>query len=199
MDKENKLECLELLTWCALVALKLEDQDKAKLSKMTEHLFLMKWLSVAKKRKLFPKIVASDLDWLLNEGRRKGINANLKFKIEYLKSTCHKDVKAQSLLFRFTHAIETLKEMGWGSYLLASDKWEALSDGVLDSMDSYIFMEEAKLQNCFGTNGELINSFRLRVCGNVDVVRSVFETNKVGTEYQLDASGEQHFLCLIPE
>ncbi|ENA0198861.1 DUF2913 family protein [Salmonella enterica] len=154
---------------------------------------------MAKKRKLFPKIVASDLDWLLNEGRRKGINANLRFKIEYLKSTCHKDVKTQSLLFRFTHAIETLKEMGWESYLLTSEKWGTLSDGVLDSMGNYIFMEEVKLQNCFGINGELINSFMLRICGNVDVVRSVFETNNVGTEYQSDASGKQHFLCLIPE
>ncbi|EDS4035564.1 DUF2913 family protein [Salmonella enterica] len=62
-----------------------------------------------RKRKLFLRIVASDLNWLSDEGRRKGINANLKFKIEYLKSTCHKDVRAQALLFRFTHATGALK------------------------------------------------------------------------------------------
>ncbi|EAM3258324.1 DUF2913 family protein [Salmonella enterica subsp. enterica serovar Oranienburg] len=60
-------------------------------------------------RKLFLRIVASDLNWLFGEGRRKGSNANLKFTIEYLKSTCHKDVRAQALLFRFTHATGALK------------------------------------------------------------------------------------------
>ncbi|EDT0779777.1 DUF2913 family protein [Salmonella enterica] len=63
-----------------------------------------------KKTKTSPRIVASDLNWLSGEGRRKGINANLKFKIEYLKSTCHKDVRAQALLFRFTHATGALKK-----------------------------------------------------------------------------------------
>ncbi|OIN37187.1 hypothetical protein AO411_2026265 [Salmonella enterica subsp. enterica serovar Sarajane] len=103
-----------------------------------------------RKRKLFLRIVASDLNWLFGEGRRKGSNANLKFKIEYLKSTCHKDVRAQALLFRFTYATGALK------------KW--------------------------------ITPLKLRVCGNIDEARLVFGTNHIGTQYQQDISGKQHFL-----
>lgn len=63
-----------------------------------------------RKRKLFLRIVASDLNWLSGEGWRKGINANLKFKIDYLKPTCHNDIRAQALLCRFTHATGALKK-----------------------------------------------------------------------------------------
>lgn len=78
-------------------------------SSFSEHIFIFNCLVVAKKRKLFSKLVAQNIDWLLIEGRSKGVNANLKFKIEYLRSVCCKKLVSQSILFRFTRAPARLK------------------------------------------------------------------------------------------
>lgn len=82
MNEKN--DALENFTWCALVALKIARIDNRIHSSFSEHIFIYNWLVVAKKRKLFSKLVAQDIDWLLMEGRSKGVNANLKFKIDRL-------------------------------------------------------------------------------------------------------------------
>ncbi|MDA6494993.1 DUF2913 family protein, partial [Escherichia coli] len=69
----------------------------------------MHWLAIAKKRKIFSKSIVSELQWLIDEGKKKSINAQLKFKIEYLYATSSGDVTMQNDYFKFTHTIEVLR------------------------------------------------------------------------------------------
>lgn len=39
-----------------------------------------------------------------------------------------------------------------------------------------------------------ITPLKLRGCGNIDEAGLVFGTNHIGTQYQQDISGKQHFL-----
>ncbi|WP_262121938.1 DUF2913 family protein [Serratia ficaria] len=63
--------------WCLLVALRIEQQYGKSLSGLLEHLFIMRWLTNAQKRKLFSRSIAPDIHWLLSQGKRYGLGANL--------------------------------------------------------------------------------------------------------------------------
>ncbi|HHQ4088187.1 TPA: DUF2913 family protein, partial [Citrobacter freundii] len=69
--RHNYQDELETFTWSALVAIGIAIMDNRIYSKMSEHIFIMNWLAIAKKRKLFPKSIANELQWLIDEGKKK--------------------------------------------------------------------------------------------------------------------------------
>lgn len=162
--------------------------------KIIEHVFIINWLTVAKKRRLFSKLVAQDIDWLLMEGRNKGANANLKFKIEYLRSVCCKKLVSQSVLFRFTRAFEKLKSMGWESYFIPLGKWKALMNTEINTPGNFIYISEQKVRECFGKNGALLCQLKLRVCGDVQTAEQVFNDNELILDIEQHAELNQTFL-----
>ncbi|EAP5231495.1 DUF2913 family protein, partial [Salmonella enterica] len=165
----------------------------------SEHIFIFNWLVVAKKRKLFSKLVAQDIDWLLMEGRSKGVNANLKFKIEYLRSVCCKQLVSQSVLFRFTRAFENLKLIGWESYFIALGKWNALLNAEINTPGNFIYISEQKVRECFGKNGALLCQLKLRVCGDVQTAEQVFNDNGLILDIEQHTELNQTFFVLRPE
>ncbi|EMJ8468768.1 DUF2913 family protein, partial [Citrobacter freundii] len=159
---------LETFTWSALVAIGIAIKDHKIYSKMSEHLFIMHWLAIAKKRKIFSKSIVSELQWLIDEGKKKSINAQLKFKIEYLYATSSGDVTMQNDYFKFTHTIEVLRNNGWESFLLTPEKWQGLHESIKVRKGDFIFMDDARLQECFGVQGEIVKPFCIRVYGDVE-------------------------------
>ncbi|WP_431618696.1 hypothetical protein [Citrobacter europaeus] len=71
---------LEAFTWSALVAIGIATQDRKINSKMSEHLFIMHWLAIAKKRKLFSRSIVNELQWLIDEGKKKASMHSLNLK-----------------------------------------------------------------------------------------------------------------------
>ncbi|EAB3661034.1 DUF2913 family protein [Salmonella enterica subsp. enterica serovar Javiana] len=197
MNEKN--DALENFTWCALVALKIARIDNRIHSSFSEHIFIFNWLVVAKKRKLFSKLVAQDIDWLLMEGRSKGVNANLKFKIEYLRSVCCKKLVSQSVLFRFTRAFENLKLIGWEGYFIALGKWNALLNAEINTPGNFIYISEQKVRECFGKNGALLCQLKLRVCGDVQTAEQVFNDNGLILDIEQHTELNQTFFVLRPE
>ncbi|SSM99312.1 integrase [Klebsiella pneumoniae] len=65
------------LAWCALVALALARQNGDVVSPAQENLFLTRWLATALRQRRFSRDVASDIEWLLKQGRQLGVNAQL--------------------------------------------------------------------------------------------------------------------------
>lgn len=195
MNEKN--DALENFTWCALVALKIARIDNKIQSSFSEHIFIFNWLVVAKKRKLFSKLVAQDIDWLLMEGRSKGVNANLKFKIEYLCSVCCKKLVSQSVLFRFTRAFEKLKSIGWESYFIALGKWNVLLNVEINTPGNFIYISEQKVRECFGKNGALLCQLNLRVCGDVQTAEQVFNDNGLFLDIEQHTELNQTFLFCV--
>ena len=154
---------LEAFTWSALVAIGIAIKDHKIHSKMSEHLFIMHWLAIAKKRKIFSKSIVSELQWLIDEGKKKSLNAQLKFKIESLYATSSGDVTMQNDYFKFTHTIEVLRNNGWESFLLTPEKWQGLHESIKVRKGDFIFMDDTRLQECFGVQGEIVKPFCIRL------------------------------------
>jgi len=93
-------------------------------SSLQQHLFVMQWLLTAQKRKLFPKSVAPDIMWLLAQGKKYGLGANLLTKVEYIYRSSAGELAEQSDLFRFTYFVETLKTMGWLDFMVSRKEWD---------------------------------------------------------------------------
>src|SRR5690606_6761653 len=84
LPPEESLADLAHFAWCALVGLRLAQQDGQALSPLTIHTFLVRWLADAQKQRRFPRSVASDIDSLLRLGRMKGPAADLQQRLQYL-------------------------------------------------------------------------------------------------------------------
>ncbi|CAI2160196.1 Protein of uncharacterised function (DUF2913) [Serratia fonticola] len=80
---DQTVQDLAHLAFCALVALHTAIQQGAVTSPMAEHLFLVRWLATAQKQKRFPRSVAIDIQLLLDKGRKLGIEAKLRTRLEY--------------------------------------------------------------------------------------------------------------------
>lgn len=72
------------LAWCALVALHTAREDGLVLSESQENLFISRWFAQAKKQRRFSRDVATDIDWILDQGRRLGVRARLRHKLDHL-------------------------------------------------------------------------------------------------------------------
>ena len=188
---------LETFTWSALVAIGIAIKDHKIYSKMSEHLFIMHWLAIAKKRKIFSKSIVSELQWLIDEGKKKSINAQLKFKIEYLYATSSGDVTMQNDYFKFTHTIEILRNNGWESFLLTPEKWQGLHESIKVRKGDFIFMDDARLQECFGVQGEIVKPFCIRVYGDVEFAKLTFIKHNLPVEFVKHISNKFHYFNFL--
>ncbi|EEI4450204.1 DUF2913 family protein [Salmonella enterica subsp. enterica serovar Braenderup] len=195
---ENRNEVLESFSWAALVAMKMACREGTITSDFSEHVFIMNWLTTARKRKLFPQAVSSEIDYLINDGRMKGHNSGLRKKLEYIYSCCQKDISKQAAYFRFIRIMEVLKNEGWKGYMLTSAKWKALRRESFGAIENFIFMNEADVKVSFNSNGRLIRALELRVSGDIKTAESVFENYylPVRTECQ---DGGRYYFYLFPE
>ncbi|EOS92865.1 DUF2913 family protein [Erwinia tracheiphila] len=66
--QKRPTEELAHLALCLLVAVKLSQKQGKIRTDLQIHMFIMQWLTTAQKRKLFPRSVAQDILWLINEG-----------------------------------------------------------------------------------------------------------------------------------
>ncbi|MBJ8371455.1 DUF2913 family protein [Citrobacter cronae] len=190
---------LEAFTWSALVAIGIALQDHKIHSKMSEHIFIMHWLAIAKKRKLFSRSVANERQWLIDEGKKKSINAQLKLKIEYLYATSSGDVTMQNDYFKFTHTIEMLRNNGWQNFLLTPEKWRDLHDKIKVRKGNFIFMDDTRLQECFGAQGEIVKPFCIRVYGDVEFAKLTFIKHHLPVEFVKDISNEFHHFQFLTD
>jgi hypothetical protein len=63
------------LAWCALIALLTAREDGLVASESQENLFITRWFAQVKKQRRFSRDVATDVDWILNQGRTLGVRA----------------------------------------------------------------------------------------------------------------------------
>ncbi|KEY60679.1 DUF2913 family protein [Serratia sp. DD3] len=121
---DQTVQDLAHLAFCALVALHSAVQQGAVTSPMAEHLFLVRWLATAQKQKRFPRSVALDIQQLLDKGRKRGGEAKLRTRFEFIWRSCNGELKHQNDLFRLTYAIESLKAQGWRNELVTQTEWD---------------------------------------------------------------------------
>ncbi|WP_373226321.1 DUF2913 family protein [Enterobacter cloacae complex sp. ESBL7] len=197
LPPEESLADLAHFAWCALVGLRLAQQDGQALSPLTIHTFLVRWLADAQKQRRFPRSVASDIDSLLRLGRQKGLTAGLLKRLEYLLQSSTKPLVQQSDLFRLTYAIEHLRSQGWVNAVVAEEEWvpETLSAEYADV--PALLVRKSELQRHFTEEGKQSAPVEFIVAGEVRVVGDAFDARALRYVIQ-----EQHagwcLLSLLP-
>lgn len=196
MTKNNdpvntELTSLAHFAFCGQVALRLADQDSGPLSPMGQHLFVLRWLVTAQKQKRFPKVVAPEIAWLIDRGRRLGAKANLASRLEYLYRSCHEPVVEQSDLFRLTYVIESLKVTGWRNYLLSAAEWSASTPPVDVGTDLVLMMEKQNLHASFDEDGAQITPVEIRVLGSIEEVVTLLSEQRYYSHIDVNDMGWQ--------
>ena len=136
-------------------------------------MFIMQWLTTAQKRKLFPRSVAQDILWLIHEGKRYGFSAKLHRKLEYIWRASSGELLKQSVLFRFTFFIETLKTMDWRDFLLSPQEWDSYHRESVTA--NAVYTPKAELHPAFSDGGELIKPLEIRFTGDISGVFPLLE------------------------
>ena len=170
MDKPTQE--LGHLAWCLLTALQLAKQDGKAQTPMNQHLFIMQWLAGAQKQKRFPKSVAIDIQWLLNQGKTYGFGAKLKEKVDYLYRSCTGVLKDQTDLFRLTYALEVVKATGWKYLLLSVKLWKDMEGHSQTAAAMYI--QQSQLDACFNDDGHQVAPLEMRFVGNPVALVNMF-------------------------
>lgn len=184
------------LAWCILVAVGFARQEGKALSSLQTHMFIMQWLLNAQKRKIFPRILASDILWLQEQGKLYGLSARLYNKVEYIWLASSGELPQQSTLFRFTYMIDTLRTMGWIDWLVSAMEWE---DKVkLAGNVCAIYTPKDELHKSFTDKGELIKPMALRLTGDISGIPALLAQCNLSAERLPDDDGFS-VLRLIPE
>lgn len=194
--QKRPTEELMHLAWCLLVAIKLSQKQGKIRTDLQIDMFIMQWLAAAQKRKLFPRSVAQDILWLLDQGKRYGFAAKLHRKVEYIWRSSTGELLKQSMLFRFTYFIETLKTMGWMDFLLSPEEWRSYRKE--SATVSAIYTPKAELHPAFSDGGELIKPLEIRFTGDISGVFPLLGQCHLRAEQRPNEEGFS-VIMLLPE
>lgn len=194
--QKRPTEELAHLAWCLLVAVKLSQKQGKIRTDLQIHMFIMQWLTTAQKRKLFPRSVAQDILWLIHEGKRYGFSAKLHRKLEYIWRASSGEMLKQSVLFRFTFFIETLKTMDWRDFLLSPQEWHSYHRESVTA--NAVYTPKAELHPAFSDGGELIKPLEIRFTGDISGVFPLLEQCHLRAEQRPDEEGFS-VIMLLPE
>jgi hypothetical protein len=168
MDKGNLK--VSHLAWCGLIALYTARLDGQVNSPAQENLFLTRWLATAEKQRRFAKELASDISWLLREGREKGLRADLPGKLDYLWRAGNGNLKAQNDLFRLQHALQAVKLTGWIYMVLADSEWSGRRQLRLSPAVSGIYLNRNGLDSGFDEHGQQRRAIPARITGELNAL-----------------------------
>lgn len=183
------------LAWCALVALALARQDGSVQSPAQENLFLTRWLATALKQRRFARDVASDIAWLLKQGRQLVVSAKLTSKLNYLWCSCTGELSRQKDLFRLTYALETAKGMQWVYRLLSDREWSGSYEAALNTGVNGIYLLRSNLDVAFDDDGHQVKPLMVRLTGNVPGVEKLFD--RCGWQVEPDASLPYQYILMV--
>lgn len=175
------------LAWCILIATRMAIREGKTQPGLQQHLFIMQWLATAKKQKRFPKIVAEDIEWLIQQGKRYGFGANLYQKVEYIYRSSIGELAKQSPLFRFTYFIETLKISGWLDFLLSAKDWREYYRA--SDTASTVYTPKTELHQSFSDNGQMTAPLEIRFTGDTSGVGPLLEQCNLSAKWLPDEKG----------
>ncbi|HBI6868973.1 TPA: DUF2913 family protein [Enterobacter cancerogenus] len=164
------------LAWCALVALQLAHQDGLISSESQENLFITRWFALAKKQRRFSRDLATDIDWILNQGRSLGIRARLKQKLDYIWRSCTGELLEQNDMFRLTYAMELLMEHAWVYQVLSNRDWSGRHRIQPSASVNSICLLKSALDIAFTQDGEQILPVPARISGQVEALNELLKS-----------------------
>ena len=163
------------LAWCALVALLTAREDGQVGSESQENLFITRWFAQAKKQRRFSRDVATDIDWILNQGRTLGVRARLRHKLDYLWRSCSGELSAQNDLFRLTYALELAKQYDWVYQVLSDSEWRGKRQIRASASVNSVCLLKSALDIGFSNDGTQVLPVPARIGGRVEGLNALLE------------------------
>lgn len=195
MDNDNLN--VSHLAWCGLIALNSARQDGMATSPAQDNLFLTRWLATAEKQRWFPRALASDISWLLKEGREKGLHADLPGKLDYLWRAGNGNLQAQNDLFRLQHALHAVKLTGWIYMVLAESEWSGRRQLRLSPSVSGIYLNRSALDNGFDDRGRQRIPLTARITGELPALDTLLQRS--GWRREAAGGGDEHLHHLLAD
>ena len=164
------------LAWCALIALHTAREDGYVSSESQENLFITRWFAQAKKQRRFTRDVATDIDWILNQGRTQGVRARLRNKLDYLWRSCSGELREQNDLFRLTYALELATQHDWVYQVLNDTQWSGRRQVRLNPGVNSIFVLKSALDSGFCNDGNQLHPVPARIGGQTEGLNALLRS-----------------------
>lgn len=164
------------LAWCALVALLTAREEGLVASESQENLFITRWFAQAKKQRRFSRDVATDVDWILNQGRTLGVRARLRHKLDYLWRSCTGELSEQNDLFRLTYALELAKQYDWVYRVLSDSEWGGRRQIQPSASVNSICLLKSALDIGFSEDGTQVMPVPARISGRADGLNALLKS-----------------------
>ncbi len=146
--------------WALLVAVNLFHQ-KGRCSVLEEHIFIMRWLEQAKRKKIFPVSIAPEIAFFLREGKRLHYRAGLRAKAEYIWKTCTADMEGQSDLRKVTSFFEAMQMLGWHDVLVPDSEWDRMTPKGVQV--TTVYLRKSALRLGFDLNEMMLHPLTVRL------------------------------------
>jgi hypothetical protein len=195
MDNDNLN--VSHLAWCGLIALHTARRDGVATSPAQDNLFLTRWLATAEKQRRFPRELASDISWLLKEGRVKGLRADLSGKLDYLWRAGNGNLQGQNDLFRLQHALHAMKLTGWIYMVLAESEWRGRRQLRLSPSVSGIYLNRHALDAGFDEHGRQRIPLPARITGELPALDKLLQRS--GWRREAAGSADEHLHLLLAD
>ncbi|ECX2001804.1 DUF2913 family protein [Salmonella enterica subsp. enterica serovar Newport] len=170
MSVNEKNEKTAHLVWCAMIALHLAKQEGRVRSEQQENMFLTRWFADAERQRRFSREVATDIRWILQQGRSLGVRAQLARKLDYIWRSTTGNIMEQTDLFRLTWGLETACSQQWVYHVLSDPKWLRLRRQSINPDVCAVFIPKSALEMAFSDNGKQTAPVPARITGNVDAL-----------------------------
>lgn len=164
------------LAWCALIALLAAREDGLVTSESQENLFITRWFALAKKQRRFSRDVATDIDWILDQGRTLGVRARLRHKLDYLWRSCTGELSEQNDLFRLTYALELAKQYDWAYHMLSDSEWCGKRQIQPSASVNSICLLKSALDIGFNDEGDQQQPVLARIGGRVEGLNALLKS-----------------------
>ncbi|UNC52661.1 DUF2913 family protein [Enterobacter huaxiensis] len=164
------------LAWCALIALLLARQEGLISSESQENLFITRWFALAKKQRRFSRDLATDIDWILNQGRSLGMRARLKQKLDYIWRSCTGELLEQNDMFRLTYAMELATQHDWTYHVLSDRDWSGRHRIQTSASVNSICLLKSAMDIAFNEEGKQILPVPARISGQIEALNELLKS-----------------------
>lgn len=172
--------------WCALIALRLAQQEGRASTVTTEHTFLLQWISDAYRQKRFPRSVVADIEHLLQLARQTGVRANLAGRLEYLIQACSDPEIRECELFRLVYVLEALRNMGWNCAVVNTHQWK-LSALKKKYRNKNVFLSnEEQNEKYFSPEGKLVEKLEFFVGAGAETALAELRKHRLDFTFSTD-------------
>lgn len=161
-------------------------------SEQQENLFLVHWFADAERQRRFSRDVATDIRWMLQQGRSLGVRAQLARKLDYIWRSTTGNIMEQTELFRLTWGLETAKNQQWVYHVLSDTEWLRLRWQSLNPDICAVYIPKSALEKAFSEEGKQTAPVPVRISGNAEAFGLLLAS--CGWQVQMSPEPEVLFL-----